>query len=93
MPCACAFSLPPPHLLPSPSPLPLQDNWDDPEGYYKTMVGELLHDRYVVLGAIGRGVFSTVLKCQDQKATGPDGKPVMVVRHLPPLNLKSTEPR
>lgn len=48
------------------------------------MVGELLHDRYVVLGAIGRGVFSTVLKCQDQKATGPDGKPVMVVRGLPP---------
>ena len=52
----------------------LEDNWDDPEGYYKTLVGELIGGRYLVLGAIGRGVFSTVLKCQDK---AEDDKPVV----------------
>jgi len=48
----------------------LEDNWDDHEGYYKTLVGEMISDRYLVLGSIGRGVFSTVLRCQDQKEEG-----------------------
>jgi serine/threonine-protein kinase PRP4 len=49
----------------------LQSNWDDHDGYYKTVVGELLDNRYRVLGAVGRGVFSTVLKCID---TNPDSR-------------------
>jgi serine/threonine-protein kinase PRP4 len=43
----------------------LQSNWDDHEGYYKATVGEIMNDRYRTLGVIGRGVFSTVLKCVD----------------------------
>lgn len=46
----------------------LMDNWDDHEGYYKVLVGEVLADRYRVLGTRGRGVFSSVLYCKDEKA-------------------------
>ncbi|EKU23242.1 hypothetical protein NGA_0680100 [Nannochloropsis gaditana CCMP526] len=52
----------------------LEDNWDDHEGYYKTLVGEVIGDRYLVLGSIGRGVFSTVLRCQDQRALQEGGE-------------------
>eukprot|EP00752_Nemacystus_decipiens_P011439 g10159.t1 len=47
-----------------------QGNWTDVEGYYKTRVGEVIGGRYTVLGSVGRGVFSTVLKCLDTRA-GP----------------------
>ena len=62
-----------------------QTDWDDAEGYYKTVIGELItvdsiHDNhhhyqedsekssatdisFRVAGVIGKGVFSTVLKC------------------------------
>jgi hypothetical protein len=43
----------------------LQSNWDDGEGYYKARVGELIGDRFQILGVVGKGVFSTVLKCVD----------------------------
>ena len=43
----------------------LESNWDDGEGYYKARVGELVADRYRTLGVIGKGVFSTVLRCVD----------------------------
>ncbi len=52
----------------------LEDNWDDHDGYYKTLVGEVIAGRYMVLGSIGRGVFSTVLKCQDQHAVEEEGE-------------------
>jgi serine/threonine-protein kinase PRP4 len=55
----------------------LEDNWDDHEGYYKTLVGEVIAERYLVLGSIGRGVFSTVLRCQDLKG-GEEGGPGVV---------------
>ncbi|TDH67619.1 hypothetical protein CCR75_006026 [Bremia lactucae] len=52
----------------------LQSNCDDAEGYYSTTIGEVLHDKYRVLGAVGKGVFSTVLRCQcitsSEKASG-----------------------
>jgi serine/threonine-protein kinase PRP4 len=51
----------------------LQSNWDDQEGYYKAMVGEVIDNRYRVLGMVGKGVFSTVLKCVD---LAEDGVPV-----------------
>eukprot|EP00624_Nannochloropsis_granulata_P001426 evm.model.NODE_17102_length_7555_cov_17.337128.3 len=57
----------------------LEDNWDDHEGYYKTLVGEVIADRYLVLGSIGRGVFSTVLRCQDLKR-GEGGPAVVAVK-------------
>jgi serine/threonine-protein kinase PRP4 len=43
----------------------LQSNWDDTEGYYKAQIGEIIFDRYRTLGIVGKGVFSTVLKCAD----------------------------
>lgn len=43
----------------------LQSNWDDGEGYYKARIGELIGDRFRILGIVGKGVFSTVLKCLD----------------------------
>ncbi|KAM3576626.1 hypothetical protein VYU27_001429 [Nannochloropsis oceanica] len=57
----------------------LEDNWDDHEGYYKTLVGEVIADRYLVLGSIGRGVFSTVLRCRDLKP-GEGGPAVVAVK-------------
>jgi serine/threonine-protein kinase PRP4 len=42
----------------------LQLNCDDVEGYYNTTVGEVLNGKYRVLGSVGKGVFSTVLRCQ-----------------------------
>ncbi|GLE03879.1 hypothetical protein PINS_up012790 [Pythium insidiosum] len=39
-------------------------NCDDPEGYYQPTTGEVLNGTYRVLGAVGKGVFSTVLRCQ-----------------------------
>jgi serine/threonine-protein kinase PRP4 len=41
-----------------------QANCDDADGYYNTTVGEILNGRYRVLGVVGKGVFSTVLRCQ-----------------------------
>jgi len=47
------------------------DNYDDKEGYYAHRVGDMLADRYKVLGSYGKGVFSTVVRCLDTKATTP----------------------
>ncbi|GAN00596.1 dual specificity tyrosine-phosphorylation-regulated kinase [Mucor ambiguus] len=45
----------------------LTDNWDDPEGYYSTRIGEVLDGRYQVLANLGRGVFSSVVRAKDQE--------------------------
>ncbi len=50
----------------------LQANWTDTEGYYKTRAGEMVEGRYKVLGLIGQGVFSTVLKCLDTQKGGQE---------------------
>lgn len=42
----------------------LQSNCDDAEGYYAPTIGETMNDKYRVLGTVGKGVFSTVLRCQ-----------------------------
>jgi len=47
------------------------DNYDDKEGYYAHRVGDILNDRYKVLGSYGKGVFSTVVRCVDTKAATP----------------------
>lgn len=41
------------------------DNWDDPEGYYKVILGELLNGRYHVQSNLGRGMFSGVVRAMD----------------------------
>ena len=41
------------------------DNYDDKEGYYAHRVGDVLNERYKVLGSYGKGVFSTVVRCLD----------------------------
>ncbi|TPX43798.1 hypothetical protein SeMB42_g04581 [Synchytrium endobioticum] len=43
----------------------LLDNWDDPEGYYRIILGEVLDGRYHVYANLGRGVFSSVVKAKD----------------------------
>ena len=44
------------------------DDFDDDEGYYKPVIGETIDcssTLYKVLGVVGKGVFSTVLKAKD----------------------------
>ncbi len=48
----------------------IQSNIDDMEGYYVTQIGEVIGDRYKVLGLLGKGVFSSVLKCVDISGNG-----------------------
>ncbi|KAI9815343.1 MAG: U4/U6 small nuclear ribonucleoprotein prp4 [Pycnora praestabilis] len=43
------------------------DNWDDPEGYYKVILGELLDGRYHVQTNLGKGMFSGVVRAKDSK--------------------------
>lgn len=43
----------------------LVDAHDDEEGYYKVIPGEILVKRYKVVGIVGGGVFSTVVKAHD----------------------------
>ena len=43
------------------------DDWDDQEGYYKIILGELLESRYHVQSNLGKGMFSGVVRATDQK--------------------------
>ncbi|KAF3491540.1 serine/threonine-protein kinase prp4 [Arthroderma uncinatum] len=45
----------------------LLDNWDDPEGYYNVMLGELINGRYHVQQILGKGMFSSVVRATDSK--------------------------
>lgn len=53
----------------------LQSNWDDGEGYYKTRIGEVICNKYQALGVVGKGVFSTVLKCVDVQKSQTSNSP------------------
>jgi serine/threonine-protein kinase PRP4 len=52
----------------------MMDNWDDAEGYYVTILGELIEDRYHVTQNLGRGMFSSVVRATDRRT----GKPVAI---------------
>jgi serine/threonine-protein kinase PRP4 len=39
----------------STSNMALTDNWDDEEGYYRIVIGEILEDRYLVTQNLGKG--------------------------------------
>lgn len=54
----------------------LQANWDDGEGYYKPTIGERIGDRFQVQGVLGKGVFSSVLKCKDTLDKDSQGQKV-----------------
>ena len=45
------------------------DDWDDQEGYYKVILGELLVGRYHVQSNLGKGMFSGVVRATDQRNT------------------------
>ncbi|KIV79529.1 hypothetical protein, variant 1 [Exophiala sideris] len=45
----------------------LMDNWDDAEGYYNTILGELIQERYHVTQNLGRGMFSSVVRATDRR--------------------------
>jgi serine/threonine-protein kinase PRP4 len=45
----------------------LLDNWDDPDGFYKTINRELIHDRYQVQYEVGKGMFASVVRALDEK--------------------------
>jgi serine/threonine-protein kinase PRP4 len=45
----------------------LLDNWDDHEGYYITIIGELIDSRYQVTQTLGRGMFSSVVRAMDSQ--------------------------
>lgn len=45
----------------------LADNWDDAEMYYRYRIGEIMDDRYRVVGTFGKGAFGEVLKAYDIK--------------------------
>ncbi|ANB12616.1 serine/threonine protein kinase YAK1 [Sugiyamaella lignohabitans] len=46
------------------------DNWDDVEGYYRIIPGELIDDRYQVMSTLGRGVFAAVVRAIDLSNNG-----------------------
>ncbi|TPX33183.1 hypothetical protein SmJEL517_g03792 [Synchytrium microbalum] len=58
----------------------LLDNWDDPEGYYRVILGEVLEDRYHVYANLGRGVFSSVVKAKDTK-DGDQDVAIKIIRN------------
>ncbi|KWU41393.1 kinase-like protein, partial [Rhodotorula sp. JG-1b] len=44
----------------------LADNYDDPEGYYKVILGEALdQNRYHVVAHLGKGMFANVVRARD----------------------------
>lgn len=47
------------------------DDWDDPEGYYRIILGELLDNRYHVQTNLGKGVFSAVVRALDTTINMP----------------------
>jgi serine/threonine-protein kinase PRP4 len=49
----------------------LLDNWDDPDGYYRVILGELLDGRYHVQANLGKGVFSSVVRAVDGRSDKP----------------------
>ena len=42
------------------------DDWDDTDGYYKVILGELLDGRYHVQSNLGKGMFSGVVRATDK---------------------------
>lgn len=55
----------------------LSDNWDDSEGYYRIILGEVLDSgRYHVFTILGKGMFSAVVKARVVKPDPVTGEVV-----------------
>ncbi|KAJ1653535.1 U4/U6 small nuclear ribonucleoprotein prp4 [Dispira simplex] len=82
------FSKSPTHpsmiIASSTTPTILQDNWDDAEGYYRTILGEKLGHRYHVHNNLGKGVFSTVVKARDLEQGGQEVA-IKIIRNNPTM--------
>lgn len=45
----------------------LLDQWDDADGYYKVMPGELVQGRYEIVEKLGKGMFAEVVRARDRQ--------------------------
>lgn len=57
----------------------LLDDWDDHEGYYRIILGELLDGRYHIQANLGKGMFSSVVRAMD--GTTNELKAIKVIRN------------
>ena len=48
----------------------LASNWDDSEGYLRTILGETLDERYQVFAVLGKGMFASVVRARDLRDEG-----------------------
>lgn len=62
------------------SNLNLMDNWDDPEGYYKIQIGDVINNRYSIKSILGQGVFANVVRAQDN-IEGNDYVAIKIIRN------------
>lgn len=51
----------------------LLDNWNDAEGYYRIIPGELLDGKYLVTSTLGKGMFASVVRATDTSIQPTDG--------------------
>ncbi|OMJ15335.1 Serine/threonine-protein kinase prp4 [Smittium culicis] len=58
----------------------LTGNWDDDDGYYKLILGEVLDDRYEINSVLGQGVFSSVVGAID-KSNNNDSVAIKIIRN------------
>lgn len=49
----------------------LLDSWDDVDGYYRIISGELLDGRYLVTETLGKGMFAAVVRATDKQKNIP----------------------
>ena len=45
----------------------MMDDWDDSDGYYNAIIGELIQGRYAVQQNLGRGMFASVIRAHDRE--------------------------
>ncbi|GAC93125.1 hypothetical protein PHSY_000687 [Pseudozyma hubeiensis SY62] len=68
-------------LISNTKPLPLVDaasssaanlssNWDDGDGYLRTILGETLDERYQISAVVGKGMFASVVRARDLADNG-----------------------
>lgn len=59
----------------------LLDNWDDVEGYYRAIPGELLNNKYRVKEVLGKGMFASVVRAVDTSKSPGTTIAIKVIRN------------
>eukprot|EP01084_Bolivina_argentea_P123466 218801_1 len=59
--------------------LNLTHNWDDSEGYYVTVPGDIILGKYCVMGISGKGAYSSVLRVEENNGN-INGKSEFVIK-------------